>query len=427
MAGDHGVDTTEYLGLFLDESAESLRAIGASLPELERRPGDPEPLAVIFRAAHSLKGMSAAMGLDAMARLTHRMEEVLAAMRDDGAPVTPGATGALLACLDTLHEMIDRVAAADPREVDASAVIARLDAVACEAGAVAAAEVAATMAPPRPPAAPARAPATVRVGADRLDALVGLVGEMAAQQRRLARLAGEHDLDDLRATVAEAGRVTDDLRVLVAQVRMTPVDAVFMRFPRMVRDLAGALGKRVELVVDGEDTELDRAIVDHLGDPLLHLLRNAVDHGLETPAERAAAGKDPVGRLGLSARRTGDHVVIEVRDDGRGMDPAALRASAVRRGLVTAGAAASLGDERALDLVFLPGVSTVAVTTDVSGRGVGMDAVRTAVAELDGEVAVTSVPGRGSTLTIRIPLTRGGPPAPAPPPAWCGAQPPGPF
>ncbi len=523
------MDTSEYLGLFLDESGESLQALNASLLDMERRPGDPEPLTVIFRVAHSLKGMSATMGFDAMARLTHRMEEVLAALRDGGAPVTPAVSDALFACLDTLQEMVDRVAAGDSREVDASAVMERLDGVlAGGAPVLAAAQAAATaVAPPpaltdhdrmvvagarehgltvmrvalsfdegcrllaarafmvaqelealgdlvrsEPPAdeleagevgddgvvfwvatsaapqelrdaalgvsevaacevspvedddqgaadaappsrAPAaqegrpagRAPSTIRVGTDRLDALMNLMGEMVIQRTRLVQIAREHDLGDLRGAVEEMTRVTDDLQGLIMQVRMMPVDAVFMRFPRMVRDLANTLGKQIELVVSGEDTELDRTIIDGLGDPLVHMLRNAVDHGLESPGERAAAGKDPVGRVHLSARHAGNHVVIEVRDDGRGMDPAALRASAVRKGLMSEAEASLLGDEQALDLVFLPGFSTAAATTDVSGRGVGMDAVRTAIAALDGEVSITSAPGVGSTFTIRIPLT----------------------
>ena len=543
------MDLSEYLGLFLDESRESLQALNASLLDLEKDPSDPEPLTIIFRVAHSLKGMSATMGFEAMAALTHRMEEVLAAMRDGGAPVTGQVVDALFACLDTLQEMVDRVAAGDEAEVDAARVLARLDAVA--AAAPAAAEVAATSAPPvpTPPAAPAagpsgdagglsaydrmlvaearerglavlrvgvelepgcllagaravmvarelealgdviasqppaeaierdeiddglaywiasaagadevraavltvsevvavtvdaigddvaapagepagagspdavleaapqapaaearavRAPATVRVGTDRLDALMNLMGEMVIQRTRLAQLSNEHALGDLRGAVEEMSRVTTDLQTLIMQVRMMPVEAVFMRFPRMVRDLAQTLDKRVELVISGEETELDRAVIDGLGDPLVHMLRNAIDHGLEPPAQREAAGKDATGRVHLSARHAGNSVIIEVRDDGRGIDPDALRASAVRRGLLESEAAAALTDAEALDLIFLPGFSTAATTTDVSGRGVGMDAVRTTIASLNGDVSIASEVGVGSAFTIRLPLT----------------------
>ena len=547
------MDTSEYLGLFLDESRESLQALNASLLDLERDPSDSEPLTVIFRVAHSLKGMSATMGFEAMARLTHRMEAVLAAMRDDGAPVTQAVTDALFACLDTLQEMVDRVAAGVGEEVDASAVLARLDGIASggpAAPALAAAEVAAASAPvaaaadealsdydrmvvadaherglavlrvevafeegcrlpavrafmvvqeledigdlitseppadriesgevegtvtfwiaaagdadvgqvrarvlavsevasagvahvapaaaaavavaaeaeaaaaavaapPAPlPSAPAARPAaehrqagkvaTVRVGTDRLDALMNLMGEMVIQRTRLAQLSAEHDLGDLRGAVEDMTRVTNDLQALIMQVRMMPVDAVFMRFPRMVRDLANTLGKRLDLQVSGEDTELDRTVIDGLGDPLVHMLRNAVDHGLELPEDRVAAGKDPVGVIQLSARHAGNSVVIEVRDDGTGIDPDALRASVVRKGLMDQAAADALTDQEAIDLIFLPGFSTAAQTTDISGRGVGMDAVRTAIAELNGEVTIQSALGQGSVFTIRLPLT----------------------
>jgi two-component system chemotaxis sensor kinase CheA len=270
---------------------------------------------------------------------------------------------------------------------------------------------AAEAAPPAPgaPAPEARASraatSTVRVGTDRLDELMNLMGEMVIQRTRLAQLSNEHDLADLRATVEDVTRVTNDLQTLIMQVRMMAVEAVFMRFPRMVRDLAHTLAKKVDLQISGEDTELDRTVIDELGDPLVHMLRNAVDHGLETPAERAAAGKDETGTVWLSARHAGNSVIIEVRDDGKGIDPAALRASAVRKGVMDEAAAAALSDAEALELIFLPGLSTAETTTDVSGRGVGMDAVRTKIAGLNGEVKITSVIGEGTTFTIRLPLT----------------------
>ena len=245
----------------------------------------------------------------------------------------------------------------------------------------------------------------MRVGTDRLDALMNLMGEMVIQRTRLAQLSSRHELSDLRGAVEDMSRVTNDLQTLIMQVRMMPVEAVFMRFPRMVRDLANTLGKQVDLVISGEDTELDRTVIDGLGDPLVHMLRNAVDHGLESPGDRVAAGKDPVGTVSLSARHAGSSVVIEVRDDGKGMDPEALRASVVRKNLMDAATAASLSDEEALQLVFLPGFSTAEQTTDVSGRGVGMDAVRTAITDLSGEVSIQSTIGEGSSFTIRLPLT----------------------
>ncbi|MFN8109682.1 MAG: chemotaxis protein CheA [Thermoleophilia bacterium] len=246
---------------------------------------------------------------------------------------------------------------------------------------------------------------TVRVGTDRLDSLMNLMGEMVIHRTRLWQLSSDHDLADLRQAVEEMTRVTNDLQSLIMQVRMMAVEAVFMRFPRMVRDLANSLNKQLELIITGEDTELDRTVIDELGDPLVHILRNAVDHGLETPDERVAAGKDPVGTVRLSARHEGNSVVIEVSEDGRGIDPAKLRRLVVEKGLLTAADADALSDQEAVELIFLPGFSTAEVTTDVSGRGVGMDAVRAKINGLNGSVEIHSELGKGSRFVIRLPLT----------------------
>lgn len=247
--------------------------------------------------------------------------------------------------------------------------------------------------------------ATVRVGTDKLDGLMNLMGEMVIHRTRLGQLASDHGLSDLRGAVEEMTRVTNDLQALIMQVRMMPVEAVFMRFPRMVRDLAQTLGKRLELEISGEDTELDRTVIDQLGDPLVHLLRNAVDHGLETPDERLAAGKDPVGTVWLRARHAGSSVVIEVEENGAGIDPERIRRVGVGKGVISQAEADALSDAEAVDLIFAPGFSTAEETTDVSGRGVGMDAVRSKIASLNGEVQITSTLGSGTLFTIRLPLT----------------------
>ncbi|HEU4702144.1 MAG TPA: ATP-binding protein, partial [Conexibacter sp.] len=200
-------------------------------------------------------------------------------------------------------------------------------------------------------------------------------------------------------------RASQALQAMVMQVRMIPVEAVFLRFPRLVRDLQTKLGKEVELRLVGAETELVRTVVDALGDPLVHLVRNALDHGLETPAERIAAGKPPTGVLELSARHAGGHVVVAVRDDGRGIDPARVGRIAAERGLLDADAAAALDAAGAAELLFAPGFSTAAATTDLSGRGVGMDAVRECVRALGGEIALLSEPGNGTTAQLRLPLT----------------------
>jgi two-component system, chemotaxis family, sensor kinase CheA len=262
---------------------------------------------------------------------------------------------------------------------------------------------------PAPAAAVHAAPAarstaaTVRVDAVRLDQLMHYMGELVVHRTRVESLAGGSGVEGLAEAVADLTRSSQALQALVMQVRMIEVDAVFMRFPRLVRDLSAKMGKQVELVLTGRETELDRTVVDALGDPLVHLVRNSLDHALEPPAEREAAGKPPTGVLELSARQAGGNVVITVRDDGRGIDPARVAAKARERGLI--GSDESVDMTRAIELLFAPGFSTAETTSDISGRGVGMDAVRNALRSLGGAVVMTSEQGVGTTVQVRLPLT----------------------
>ena len=251
----------------------------------------------------------------------------------------------------------------------------------------------------------ARTTTTVRVDAERLDQLMHLMGELVVQRTRVEALSADAEVPGLNRAMQELTRCSQSLQAIVMQVRMIPVEAVFLRLPRLVRDLAAKLGKEVELELVGQDTELDRTVVDALGDPLVHLVRNALDHGFETPAEREAAGKPAAGALRISARHSGGNVVISVADDGRGVDPAVVAATAGRRGLLTPEQAEGLEPARAIDLLFASGFSTREAASDVSGRGVGMDAVRAKVREVGGEVWMTSEPGQGTVAQIRLPLT----------------------
>jgi two-component system, chemotaxis family, sensor kinase CheA len=250
-----------------------------------------------------------------------------------------------------------------------------------------------------------RVAATVRVDAERLDQLMHLMGELVVQRTQVEVLAAEAEVPGLSQAMADLTRCSHALQAIVMQVRMIPVEAVFLRFPRLVRDLSTKFGKHVELELVGQDTELDRTVVDALGDPLVHLVRNALDHGLETPTEREAAGKPPAGTVRISARHAGGNVVITVADDGRGVDRHAVAAKAVRAGLIAADQAQTIDIARAIELLFTPGFSTRDHADDISGRGVGMDAVRAKVRELGGEVLLTSEPGQGTTAQIRLPLT----------------------
>jgi two-component system chemotaxis sensor kinase CheA len=255
------------------------------------------------------------------------------------------------------------------------------------------------------PRKPSKGSSTVRVDAERLDQLMHFMGELVLHRTQVEALAANADVPGLSQAMQNLTRTSHALQAMVMQVRMIPVEAVFLRFPRLVRDLQAKLGKQVELELVGKDTELDRTVVDALGDPLVHLIRNSLDHGLEGPEERQKAGKPATGTLHLSARHAGGNVVIEVRDDGRGIDPRKVAEKAASKGLIAADAVDTTDTARAIELLFHPGFSTADVTSDISGRGVGMDAVRTTIRELGGEVVMTSEQGQGTVAQIRLPLT----------------------
>ncbi len=246
---------------------------------------------------------------------------------------------------------------------------------------------------------------SVRVDIDKLDTLLNLVGELVINKTRLEQIGLSHRLTDLTETIEQMDRVTTDLQAVVMKVRMVPVGQVFNRFPRMVRDLSRDLNKEVNLIIQGEETELDRTVIDEIGDPLVHLLRNAIDHGIESPAEREAKGKNPVGEIRLIARHEGNNVIIMVEDDGAGVNPEVVKQKALEKGMINQAEAEKMDAAEAVRLLFLPGFSTAKVVTDVSGRGVGMDAVKTKIESLGGMVDVETKVNEGSRFKIRLPLT----------------------
>ncbi|MGB5938298.1 MAG: chemotaxis protein CheA, partial [Rhodanobacter sp.] len=287
-----------------------------------------------------------------------------------------------------------------------------IEAVAVEAPAAVAAPAATAPVPATPSAREATATATsgeggsIRVGIDKVDALINMMGELVITQSMLSDI-GEHfdfsRLERLREGLAQLERNTRELQESVMRIRMLPIGSVFNRFPRLVRDLERKLGKQVKLELHGEHTELDKTVLEKIGDPLVHLVRNAIDHGLETPEKRRAAGKSEAGTLTLDAHHEGGNIIVRISDDGAGLNRAAILGKAVERGLVSPGQ--ELSDEEVAELIFAPGFSTAAQATDLSGRGVGMDVVRRNVRDLGGSVSVKSVAGQGSTFTIALPLT----------------------
>ena len=254
---------------------------------------------------------------------------------------------------------------------------------------------------------------TIRVDVKRLDHLMNLIGELVLAKNRLIKInsdveeryEGEEFLEELTQVVSIVSIVTTDLQIAVMKTRMLPVGKVFNKFPRMIRDLSRELNKKIELVIEGEDTELDKSIVEEIGDPLVHIIRNSCDHGIEPPEERIAAGKPEVGTVQLKAYNEGNHIVIQITDDGRGLDPNKLKQKALEKGLISEKEAENMSDKEAYALIFKPGFSTAAQVTNVSGRGVGMDVVKTNIEKLNGIIEIDSELGKGTTIKLKIPLT----------------------
>lgn len=246
---------------------------------------------------------------------------------------------------------------------------------------------------------------TIRVNAERMDKLMNLVGELVISKTRISQLSHEEKLAELNTTIELMGNITSDIQEIVMKLRMVPIEQVFNRFPRLVRDISKDLDKDVNLVITGKDTEIDRVVIDEIGDPLVHLIRNSLDHGLEVAEDRIKVGKVAKGTLELSAFNEGDNILIKVSDDGKGINPDKIKNLAVTKGLITAEAAKTMPDKEALELIFLPGFSTKEVANDLSGRGVGMDVVKSKVSTLGGSVGITSKLNEGTTITISLPST----------------------
>lgn len=454
---------------FLVEVGEILDQLGVQMVALERAPADRECLNAVFRGFHTIKGGAGFLDFTTMVSVCHAVEDRLNAARDGSAPLDAPAFDGIQQGIDLLVDMLQAICdgvdpspapdallaalragasgggahapapvpvavAATPSaptaaddsldDLDFEALLDSLHGAGAAPGAVAAAPAPAPPpAPPEPVAAPAptplravptpaRAPAaqdaadvTVRVDVRRLDAMVNLVGELVLARNRLKTIRPRLRDDDLDRAVAALDVATSRLQGAVMTARMQPVGRVFARFPKLARDVARQLDKQVNLEVTGAETELDRNLVEALADPLVHLVRNAIDHGIESPEARRRAGKPELGTVRLSAQQEGDHVAIEVRDDGAGIDPDRIRRKAVDKGLIDDDSAARLSSDDCLQLLFLPGFSTRDEVSDLSGRGVGMDVVQSRIRELSGTVQIHSEPGAGSRFAIRVPLT----------------------
>lgn len=402
------MDLGRYTELFLSDSRDHLQRCNELLLHWERSPDASEPVAELFRAFHSIKGSSAALGFTPLTELAHAAEQVLASVREGTLLPAPEVLDTLFKAVDGLAAGLDTV---DRREdpVPFSRLVEQLQALAPapveRTGELPVSERR-QRERPRVSSPGMRPPGRqVRVELARLDSLLNEVGELVVARNRLAAIADREIGSELERVSGRIGALVSGLQTGVLRARMAPVDEVFERFPRLVRDLARALGKEIRLEMLGTEIELDRALLDGLTEPLTHLIRNAADHGLETPSERAAAGKAREGLLRLRAERSREGVIVTIADDGRGIDRAGVRLRAIERGLLPDDAPVpdAVGLFR---LLSHPGFTTKREVTEVSGRGVGIDAVLNRVRALGGRMELKTTPGRGTTFLMHLPVTR---------------------
>ncbi|MCP3730168.1 chemotaxis protein CheA [Sphingomonas sp. MG17] len=384
----------DLLQEFIAETRETLDALSGEIVAWEANPGDRARLDAIFRFVHTVKGSCGFLDLPRLARLSHAAEDVLAAVRSGERAPDRALVNAVLAIVDRIGEIVEAIDAGSPLDDSGEDLLV----AALEEGSDEVAQINAALVQ----RAPAR---SVRLNVDLLDRMMSGMSDMVLARNELSRRLRGADVDpQIEAALERMSATVADLRDTVTRTRMQKIDALFSALPRMVRDTAAGLGKSVTLQVDGAEVELDREMIEVLRDPLVHIVRNSIDHGIEPAAERRAAGKRENGRLTVSARQSGNQIIVEIADDGRGIDTERL----VRK-LVDAGrderALRALSERQKLALVFEPGLSSKDEVSEVSGRGVGMDVVRAAIEQIGGRVELDSVPGRGLRLQIHVPLT----------------------
>jgi len=377
------VDLSKYVDLFLSEGREHVAELSGALAELESAPASVDAIAAAFRAVHSIKGMAAAMGYAAVTERADTLESALDVLRRGEEQLTPSSLGDLIDEADALAREIELAVTRPAPGPEAEGYATPTD----------------------PSANPARKRAThVRIRASRLDSLMNLVGEIEIARGQLERELRNVTGETISSAFARTSRLLSELREQVVGARMVPVGDVFERFPRLVRETARSLGKEVDFTLDGAEIEMDRSILDRIGDPVMHLLRNALDHGIESAEERASNGKSTRGRLTLSAQREAGYVLIRVADDGSGIDRDSVLARARAAGIVGWDTDA-LDDVTLLRVLAHPGFSTAASVTNISGRGVGLDVVDAAVRLLGGAIEIRTVAHRGTAITLRLPLS----------------------
>ncbi len=412
---------------FLVESHENLSRLDQELVELEKHPQETALLASVFRTIHTIKGTCGFFAFTTLERITHQAENLLSQLRDGKRILTPSLISLILETVDATRKVLASIEASGEEGQDRFEELAERLRQAANAPTNAESEPGSGLAPapltePQgegvsgevPEALKAEksgakpsavADANIRVGVVLLDKLMDLVGELVLTRNQILQFNTEREDAALNTTSQRLNLITTELQEGVMKTRMQPIGMVWNKLPRVVRDMAVALGKQIELEMDGTDTELDRTIIEAIKDPLVHLVRNSCDHGIEPPEVRVRAGKSPQGKLSLRAYHEGGQVNIEIGDDGAGIDVARVKQKAVEKGLLRSEQAEKLSDREALNLIFLPGFSTAQTVTNVSGRGVGMDVVKSNIEKIGGVVDIFSRTGEGSTVKLKIPLT----------------------
>ncbi|RMG71250.1 MAG: chemotaxis protein CheA [Nitrospirae bacterium] len=429
MAGE----MDEILQDFIVETTEILEGLDEKFIELEKSQYNTELINDIFRAVHTIKGAAGFLGLNQMVDLSHAAENVLKKLRDSVIGPSPEVIDVILESVDKLKILLEKVKNNDQSPEDIEPILKRLKDI--DEGKIPPSDQ-----PPslqkttteeaqktsedaqssnqksdvkKEPTERVNVERTLRVDIERLDTVFNLVGELVLGKNRLSKIASQladkYPEDPDIASLNEASEflqlLSSELQTAVMKTRMQPVKKVFNRFPRMVRDLARSHGKEIELIIKGEETEVDKSVIENIADPLVHLIRNAIDHGIEPPEERKKLGKPEKGRIVLSAFQEGNNIVIVVVDDGRGLNLEKIKEKAIEKAIISKEEAEGLNDREIAELIFQPGFSTADRVTDVSGRGVGMDVVKTNLAKINGSIDVLTQQGKGVKFTIKLPLT----------------------
>ena len=438
-------EMAELLESFIVETSEIFEKLGPDLLALEKNPEDSELHNRIFRAVHTVKGTSGFLGFDQLMELAHVFEDVLNKIRRKELTVTSRRMDVMFNAFDALKDLLVRIEMRNTEPADLEHIITMLQQIATgseggrdelsgptqtavesametpvqaeqsteQEGTAEFIESAKTADQQSHPQQSKVSESTIRVDVARLDDLMNLVGELVLGRNRLSQIASklnealESDsmVRDLADTSSQVDLITTELQMAVMKTRMVPIAKVFNKLPRLIRDLSRELKKEIDLEISGEETELDKSIIEEINDPLVHILRNAGDHGVEMADERVKKGKNPKGRIVVKANNEGNHIVVSISDDGRGIDPEKIKAKAVEKGLITLDQAFEMSKGEALSLIFAPGLSTAEKVSNVSGRGVGMDVVKTNITRLKGIVDIESEVGTGTTITIKLPLT----------------------